>query len=523
MDSLHSLKAHARTASSPLGGLRELPADVWHTIIAECGSGPELHGARLASKQLCRIVDAHAPKLSTSLSHDSAAFWASGALAKWPQCRSFSLHWDAYDVRYEAVGALLPLPFSSVPPSARQGIEELHITATFYGRVQDWDAVNWDDIASDDSDFYVPSENFDEETMQLPAQPLADLLRLLPNLHTLRLPSCAPYAEDHPETAAALSALAGLAHLRDLTLPSYTLAALSGLQHLTRLEVRALGFDEVGGGMGLNSDDVLTDDGVQWICSLRKLEHLELDARRMYVVTDTHVQQILASLPNLERVVLHGLTSPARDDENIYEDELRDLGGATFDLVLSDGYLSSVTLTKPRQRGCLGCNEVALGLISRLARTVLLPRVAPAPGPRVKVLRLDCALGFYLADSGGEWLEPLRELVERCEAVEVQRLYAWERRASAEGVEETVRLLGKPEILDLSCVEVRMRGPHEPSALEIGPADDGAEGADAAEEEGRLDGLNSAQRAAAAQAVWDNKAGGTELQRLRRLLALVRY
>ncbi|KAG2484683.1 hypothetical protein HYH03_016512 [Edaphochlamys debaryana] len=405
----------------------------------------------------------------------------------------------------------------------RAGVE-----ATYYGHVYDDDS--WDDADSDDDCFLrqqEPIETLAVDTMQVPAKPLAALLRLLPSLHTVRLPPSTPF--DGPEVdAVVLSALSTLRGLRELALPSFSLAGgldtLSGLQHLTRLTVQSLyeaDVEDFDFTEGLEDD--LTPAGVQGICSLRGLQHLELRSVTTHQVFDDQVRQILDSLPSLERLVVRGLATQMVDelDEDVEADE--DDERASLDanlqiaLDLCGGHITSIVLSDRESKDYRNSREkVALGLVSYLARTLLLPRVAPAPAPPVKALSLGCEVTLGLTDAAGEWLGPLRELVERCEAVEVQGLDVTPRRArrrvTAAEVETLLRLLGKPQRLRLGTMSahefVGLRSGQERPPLECEPGS----GCPARVPTARPPSWQALAKAL--QAVWDSGAGGTELQRL---------
>ncbi|KAG2495834.1 hypothetical protein HYH03_006073 [Edaphochlamys debaryana] len=377
-------------------------------------------------------------------------------------------------------------------------------------------------------------------TMQLPAQSLAALLRLLPNLHTVDLPPSSPYA-DPDDGELVCSALAKLPNLSDLTISSITLAdqlgPLSGLQHLTRLVVGTLDPISDVQGAGHYWADEMEADGVEAICGLSGLRHLELRPWRVMQVWDAMLADMLHALPHLEHVTVRGVSAMEWHDDSgghgfLGHHNTLSLDLASGSITAIDIETSSFCETSPN-----AARAVSLGLLAHFCKTMLLPCVAPASAPPVKRLRLRCSLALSDADPdpAGEWAAPLRELVGRCAAVEVESmdlsLEAAGRRVAAAEVEALVRLLGVPERICLGrhtpCSQghwVQLRRPGEAGALGCGGG--GGEGVPAPAPardvpEGALKHLRYEDLAQALQALWDDGAAGTELQRLRRMLVAV--
>ncbi|KAG2495232.1 hypothetical protein HYH03_006506 [Edaphochlamys debaryana] len=518
--------------------LPELPGEIWSLIIQRVDRCSELRGVRLASKQLCTIVDSQTTQLRIRLTPDSSRFWRARGLLKWPSCTSVTLVWDALEVRHADVGKYLSQPFARITLESRQHVSALTVEAKFYGRVYEegaWSdyAERWEAASGDEPPSPQPVETFDEDTMHLPAKPLAALLRLLPGLHTVRLPPGTPFQHPHLDTYMVMSALQTLTHLRDLTLPSFDLAPdltkLSGLQHLTHLVLQPLKEHDVEDYSSLEGmePDVLQVEGVDGICSLQRLKHLELYSAAVDQIFDTDVREFLDELPALERLVVGGLATEMLDelDDDVEADEEFDRSNLDENyqlaLDLSGGHITSIDLSyRGPHRHRSTTDVVSLGLVSYLARTLLLPHVRSAPAPRVKALSLRCEVTLGLTDAQGAWLAPLRELVERCEAVAVQGLDVTPReamrRVTAAEVETLLRLFGKPQRLRLGNMtemdRVRLRRRREPPSLECEPGTGCP-----ARLPARLHGVQS-QLAKAVQAVWDDRAGGSELQRLRGMM-----
>ncbi|KAG2500453.1 hypothetical protein HYH03_002020 [Edaphochlamys debaryana] len=401
----------------------------------------------------------------------------------------------------------------------------------------------------------VQREIFPAETMQLPAQPLAALLRLLPSLHAVHLPPSSPYT-DPEDGALVCSALSKLPDLRDLSISSATLAeqmgALSGLTRLTRLVVGSLdpAHDLVDGDADHHWEDDMEEEGVKAICALQGLKRLELHLWAVMQVWDTMLAHIVAALPRLELLAVRG---PSAADWHDATGGHGFLGRfTTITTALAGGHITAIDVEAPSDRWTTRPDEnVSLGLLAHFAKTLLLPCIAGPPGPRpglgpgpgpgpgpqapVERLRLRCSVELSGADPAGEWAAPLRELVGRCRAVEVEAVDAsWEaagRRVEATEVEALVTLLGLPERICLGRHShwmhvqwVQLRRPDEPRALGCGGG--GGEDAPArpsgeSVEEGALKHLNRDELAPALQALWDDGTAGSELQRLRRLLEAI--
>ncbi|KAG2484674.1 hypothetical protein HYH03_016503 [Edaphochlamys debaryana] len=516
-------------------------------------------------------------------------FWNAGGLSKWPRCCSVTLVWDAAEVRHGEVDGPLLLPFARAPLEARQRVRELTVSAQFYGEVYFTDAES-SESASGDEDDNEEEEGGEEEkeqeegsdgaeaegedgeaeegeeaeggegldakeveageeelkakgageTMQLPAKPLAALLRLLPNLHTVHLPPSSPY-KDSSDGALVCSALARLPNLHDLTISSITLAEqlrpLRRLQHLTRLVVGSLDptYDLEVTGEDDHWEDDMEDPGVEAICALKGLKRLELRLWNVMQVWDTMIADMVDALPRLEHVSVRGPSAAEWYDSSGSHGFLGRFNTLSF--ALASGRITAIDIESKCCHESVSSYEkvVSLGLLAHFCKTMLLPCVAPAPAPPIERLRLRCSVALSDTDAAGEWAAPLRELVGRCAAVEVEAMdCSWEaagRRVAAAEVEALVRLLGVPERVCLgrhmareqSCW-VQLRRPGEPRALGCGGG--GGAGAPAPPSggdvaEGALKHLRYDQLARALQALWDDGAAGTELQRLRRLLTAV--
>ncbi|KAG2485072.1 hypothetical protein HYH03_016169 [Edaphochlamys debaryana] len=537
--------------------LPELPHEVWRRILSEV-SLRSLHGARLAFKQLRSIVDTNITRLSIRLQPGSADFWRSGGLRIWPKCSSVSLVWDARVVTREQRVQLLRLPFAGAPEATRQRVTELAIE---------------EDPIDENGVFDIPAA---------PLAALLSLLRSLvtvrlPSGMISARPDDADPSRSFGDRSLSLdpngtllAALRCLHHLRDLTLPNLGLAeglgALGGAG-LTRLVVLD-GLDDRGDG--------LTEDGVLRICFLQGLRHLELHPDKCYKVTAQHVQLFLFMLPRLEQLTIRNFTVNAGAGNDAVPSCLT---GTTLALRFHTHSLISIDLaaTTSARRSHVPLRDLD-ALVRALAHG-LLPRARPCPKDAGGELRLACSVGLGPAGPREHrgWL--LASLLEEYTAARVQVPSLRCRGATAAEVEQAVRLLGKPEKLILyvgphETARVRLRGPHDAPALDTGDdgggveswgvgswdvgswgvdggasgADDDSEVEDEVESEGESasdgaeDGagqpvpgggggggeerqrdrelLEAEGTSAALAAIWADPGGGSELRRLRRMLAL---
>ncbi|KAG2485078.1 hypothetical protein HYH03_016175 [Edaphochlamys debaryana] len=358
-------------------------------------------------------------------------------------------------------------------------------------------------------------------TFPLPAAPLAALLRLLPSLHTVRLPpgSFSNIAPCPDPNGAVLSALASLPHLRDLTLPNLGVAVgvgALGALGLTRLVMHNASWSR------FYNPHIIEPPALGALGSLQSLRHLELHANHTDDVTPADVTNLMTSLPSLERLAVSGLTA----GDVLVGD--RYLQGTTLELGLDAGFVTSISLVPTNPEFVYAASVGALAVLA----AALLPATRPAPAPRIPALRLSCAVTPGSVEADAETLLPLRDLSERCEGEQVAVIScAVGRRVSAQEAEDLVRLLGKPERLRFWDVVgeqlwVRLRGRDEPPILDIGGDAWDADaqpyaGADGQEQSDWDRALVLREGASAAlAAIWADPGGGSELRRLRRMLAL---
>ncbi|KXZ47763.1 hypothetical protein GPECTOR_33g645 [Gonium pectorale] len=258
---------HAKLLS---GGLedcfRQLGLDAKDALVARLQQQGTLRDVRLACRALRECVDGSIRRISIAVSKDTREQWEAQPLplSAWPRCSSINLSLTARCQEDHArLNSLLAVAFAGQPLEARSHITQLSVW---------WPAA----IVQDDQ--------------PPPELTLALLIHTFPRLRHVTLRGL--LSHDLPMQQLLYDALAGLAHLDELTLTSCcALDRASGLApRLRRLSVCV---PLVVPGPGASRELALSS--LQPVASLQQLRHLSVELQDS---DPAALQQLLASMPH---------------------------------------------------------------------------------------------------------------------------------------------------------------------------------------------------------------------------------